>query len=44
MELEKAKAGFAIGINQDNFYLLLGGAIILILAYILFKLSKNKHK
>lgn len=44
MELEKAKSGFAISINQNNFYLLLGVVIILVLAYIVFKLSKNNHK
>lgn len=44
MELEKAKSGFAISINQHNFYLLLGGAIILILAYTVFKIRRNKQK
>lgn len=44
MELEKAKSGFAISINQNNFYLLLGGVIILILAYIVLKIRRNKKK
>lgn len=44
MELAKAKSGFAISINQNNFYLLLCGAIILILACIVFKIRRNKKK
>ena len=42
--MKHAQPGYAISINQDHFYFLLGGAIILILLviYIVFKI-KNKE-
>lgn len=42
--MKPAVPGYAISINQDNFYFLLGGAIILILViYIAFKIKSKKR-
>lgn len=42
--MKQAEPGYAISINQNHFYLLLGGAIILILLviYIAFKIKSKK--
>ena len=42
--MKHAEPGYAISINQDNLYLLLGGAIILILViYTISKIKCKKH-